>query len=97
MKKYGVHTSWVKEYVIKTNISHYLWHGGHEALELKNNELLLVDKEKNLIYYDFKKKSSKRITLHDLKGNQVHEEADFLVCLEGSLLSPKAIESNRRA
>ncbi|KAL5720559.1 hypothetical protein ACHQM5_013223 [Ranunculus cassubicifolius] len=95
MKKYGVHNSWVKEYKIKSLFFHSLCRGYHQVMELKNNELLLVDDERNLIYLDWKKNNANRIKLHDLKGNQVHVEPDFPVCLRGSLLSPKAIDSVR--
>ncbi|KAL5730152.1 hypothetical protein ACHQM5_003010 [Ranunculus cassubicifolius] len=96
MKKYGVHSSWVKEYSFKPNVFYRRWHGVHEVMELKNGELLLVDKEGNLSYYDRKKKTSKSIMLHDRDGNQVQVQPDFAVILKGSLISPKAIGSDQR-
>ncbi|KAL5720898.1 hypothetical protein ACHQM5_013526 [Ranunculus cassubicifolius] len=92
MKRYGVHSSWVKEYVFQQEVFSCGWNGFHEVMELKNNELLLVNEMRMLSYYDRRKKISKRIMLRDLKGHRVQVETDFPVYLQGSILSPKAID-----
>ncbi|KAL5707161.1 hypothetical protein ACHQM5_025246 [Ranunculus cassubicifolius] len=94
LKDYGVDSSWVQEYFIQPKFFHPLWHGYHEVIELKNGELLLVDRETNLIYYDCKRKISKPIMLHDISGSVVHVHPGFHVFFKGSLLSPRAIDSN---
>ncbi|KAL5714876.1 hypothetical protein ACHQM5_016778 [Ranunculus cassubicifolius] len=97
MKVYGLHSTWDKTYVFRKKVFSALWHGCHEVMELKNNDLLLLNETDNLSYYDRQKKVSNVIALHDIKRKPVKVEPDFPIYLKGSLFSPKTIELNHRA
>ncbi|KAF9609948.1 hypothetical protein IFM89_019351 [Coptis chinensis] len=97
MKDYGVHSSWAKEYVFERKFFYRGFHSGHPlVIELKNSELLLLNEDGHLGYFDPKKKIFTAINVCDRKNEPAKPEKMFPIFLNGSLFSPKTVGYTQR-
>ncbi|KAF9609945.1 hypothetical protein IFM89_019348 [Coptis chinensis] len=96
MKDYGVHSSWAKEYVFERDFLYCNWPHHPLSIELKNGELLLLNGDGHLCYFDLKKKILSPINVRDRKNEPAKLEKMFPIFLNGSLFSPKTVGYTHR-